>query len=441
MGAPPVVAPSNGSGGASSLYGEGDSTFEALSKISDAPDAPETQAPAAEPGAAPTLAPPAPDAAAPPAVEPWLETAPKELQGLMGHANLSKEAKDFLKSLYTETSGYRDSVGPIEDAKTFRELFPGGMTEAKEVAETVTQAMRSNQLFDSGDPDQQAQLFTELSTENPAAFLTASQVALDLVRQQMPNEYGQIRAHLAADHMNEIEPNFVSFMDDFAQKAKAGDANAIAQLGYQLGNWWEHAKGKMFPKSPDAAAKPDPKLQSDREKFASERGEFARTNMEYKHAETVKPIFTAEIAKEAKARGLNLSEARIAKLAKDVQADYDKQLMQDRNYNLFLDRTYFKGNRNNPAQWDASPATMDKVMQTLAQRTKQVAGSLAQKAVGDWIAQLKEAGLGNAPTPADTTAAAGIRGGARPTPKGGLTEEKLGDKNKSTLDLLNEITA
>lgn len=444
MAATPVtIAPSNGGGGSASLYSETDSTFDALSKITaDDPVVETTSTMLPEPVGAPVTTTTSPDGATAavtaPAIESWLESAPKELQALMGQQNLSKESKEFLKSLYTETSAYRD-FGSQEDVKTFRELFPGGMAEAKEIAGTVTQAMRSNQLFDSGDPEQQATLFGELATENPAAFLTASQVALDLVRQQMPSEFGQIRGLLAAEHLQSIDPNFKPFMDHLAQLAQNGQMEELAKRALELGTFWAKAGEKFFPKAAEAQPKANVLENPEVQQLVNERREIGINNMVMAHDETVNPIFAAEITKEAKARGLNLSEARIAKLAKQMNDEFSGQLQQDRNYQLFLDRMFYKGNKNDARRWDISPATRDKIKQHLAQRTKQVASPMAAKTVGEWIEQLKEAGLGNAPVAADTTAAAAIRGGTRSAPAGGgLNEEKL-KSNKTTLELLNEL--
>src|SRR5580765_6755100 len=136
--------PGNGAGGANSLYGPGDDTLTALDKITSQPDEadtgaapssqapPETTAPASTPAVPSSEGQPS-STQQTPQTEPWLTTAPKELQALLAQANVSKETKEFLKAAYQELTDYRE-FGKREDVKSFRELFPNGMEEVKGLA-------------------------------------------------------------------------------------------------------------------------------------------------------------------------------------------------------------------------------------------------------------------------------------------------------------------
>jgi hypothetical protein len=437
----PAVPAAASDGASGALYGANDSTFDALSKITaDEPvGAPASTEPPAAPAAAPT---PEPGAGAPttaaPAAEPWLETAPAELKTLMGLGNLSQANKDFLKTMYGELNDFRE-FGKREDVKAFRELFPNGMDEARQVAEEVTKAALANQRFDSADPTQQAELFGELMAERPDACLSGAQVMLSLLARDMPSEYGQIRAHLAAEHLESIDKNFLPFMDYIADLSGKGQMEQLAKAGLELGAWWNQGKAKLLPQAKTAVPQND-SLRGEQQRFYQEKAQDFQADMAAKHSDTVRPIFKTELAKEAKARGLNLSESRLAKLAEQLDNEISTQLQADRAFQMFLDRAVFKGNRNAPQSWNTSRDAKEQIVRHLAQRAQKSAPSLAQKAIGDWIEQLKEAGLGNAPAPDPTPAGSAIRGGARSSTSGGIAEEDLKNSKLSTADLLDKLT-
>ena len=96
----------------------------------------------------------------------WLQERMKD----PWHGDEARELWQGVQQLQREAAAYREVFAKPQDARALKELYPGGVNEAKVAAESARQLAEIDSAFYRGDAAARAQLAQRLMQQDPAAF-------------------------------------------------------------------------------------------------------------------------------------------------------------------------------------------------------------------------------------------------------------------------------
>ena len=120
--------------------------------------------------------------AAPGPAAPLRASAPEWLKPLLGDAKVGTE----MQQLWEQHQGYREVFPTVAEARAVKELFPGGVEEARQARARSEEVDRIDDAYFSGDPRGQAQLAAYLLETNPRAFQTMLAQAARVLAERDP---------------------------------------------------------------------------------------------------------------------------------------------------------------------------------------------------------------------------------------------------------------
>ncbi|HUN62704.1 MAG TPA: hypothetical protein VMU53_11975 [Candidatus Sulfotelmatobacter sp.] len=94
----------------------------------------------------------------------------------------AKELWDGKQKAEAEAAAYREVFATAEDARALKEIYPGGVAEAKSAAERARELEAIDAAFYRGDAAARTQLAQRLMQQDPAAFREMVQAGLALLR-------------------------------------------------------------------------------------------------------------------------------------------------------------------------------------------------------------------------------------------------------------------
>ena len=102
----------------------------------------------------------------------------------------AKELWDGKQKTDAEVAAYREAFATPADARALKELYPGGVAEAKAAADRARELDTIDAAFYRGDAAARAQLARQLMQQDPAAFRAMVEVGLQLLH-STPQTTGQ----------------------------------------------------------------------------------------------------------------------------------------------------------------------------------------------------------------------------------------------------------
>jgi hypothetical protein len=413
--------------------------------------------PPAEPVVAGTEGAEGAEAAATPEPEPeWMADAPDEFKGILGHANLKDESKNFLKTIYGELHGFKSSpYGTPETFQELLELYPGGIEDLRAAQQSLQENSRVQKMLESGDPDQMNEALEERLVGNPDSFIQQLQGGLDaLKRSNLTQEYDDIATILAKERLdNATEGGYAKFHDGLVDLANrynslvasnpeeaAKIAGQLASSALTIAGWWPGAKNKLGFGEPkertnitgrSAVVRPGP---GDKRELQAAQRDVESFNNRYRSEQTaaIRPIFMKALTTELAARKLTLNEKWKSRVGQDVANALSAKFEADPQLQALINREHYKGNREDLKGYDTS----DKVVRNMVAAARARAEKLIPKLVAQALADIAD--LNPAARPADP--AAGVRGGATGGKSNGSTvADKIADKKVSLEDTLSAV--
>jgi hypothetical protein len=115
-----------------------------------------------------------------------VEEAPKWLAERMRdpwHGDEAKELWDGKQRAERENASYREAVGSAEDARALKEIYPGGVTEAKIAAERARELDAIDAAFYRGDGAARMQLAQRMMQQDPVAFREMVEAGVRLLKE------------------------------------------------------------------------------------------------------------------------------------------------------------------------------------------------------------------------------------------------------------------
>jgi hypothetical protein len=398
------------------------------------------------------------EAAVTPEPEPeWMADAPDEFKGILGHANLKDESKNYLKTIYGELHGFKSSpYGTPEAFQELAELFPGGIEDLRAAQQTLQDTARVQKMLESGDPDQMNEALEERLVGNPDSFIQQIQGGLDaLKRSNLNQEYADIAMVLAKDRLDSASKGkYAEFNDGLVELASrynslaatnpdeaAKIAGQLASRALSIAEWWADAKKELgFGEKVERtnvtgrSAVVRPAASDNRELQAAQR-DVESFNNRYRSEQTsvMRPMFMKALTTEMTARKITLNDYWKGKVGQEVADELARKFDSDPQLQALINREHYKGNKDDLKGYDTS----DKVIRNIIAAAKTRGEKLIPKLVAQALAHIADLNPGaRAADPA-----AGVRGGAAGAgkPKTGTLAEKLADRKVSLEDTLSAV--
>ena len=101
----------------------------------------------------------------------------------------AKELWDGKQRAEKEIAAYREVFATAEDARALKEIYPGGMTEAKAAAERARELDAIDAAFYRGDAAARGQLAQRMMLEDPRAFREMVEAGVRLLREVASDEW------------------------------------------------------------------------------------------------------------------------------------------------------------------------------------------------------------------------------------------------------------
>jgi hypothetical protein len=386
----------------------------------------------------------------------WMADAPDEFKGILGHANLKDESKNFLKTIYGELHGFKSSpYGTPEAFQELAELFPGGIEDLRAAQQSLQENSRVQKMLESGDPDQMNEALEERLVGNPDSFIQQLQGGLDaLKRSNLTQEYDDIATILAKERLDSAtEGGYAKFHDQLAELANrynslvasnpeeaAKIAGQLASSALTIAGWWPGAKNKLGFGDPkertnitgrSAVVRPGP---TDKRELQAAQRDVDSFNNRYRSEQTaaIRPIFMRALTTEMAARKLTLNDYWKGKVGQEVADELARKFDSDPQLQALINREHYKGNREDLKGYDTS----DKVIRNIVTAAKTRADKLIPKLVAQALAHIADLNPGT--RTADP--AAGVRGGTPGSkPNGSTVADKIADKKVSLEDTLSAV--
>jgi hypothetical protein len=186
--------------------------------------------------------------------------APQWLAERMNDPWCGEEAKQFWdgkQQAEREVAAYRELFATTEDARALKELYPGGIEEAKTAAERARALDEIDAAFYRGDATARMQLAKQMMEQQPAAFREMVEAGLQLLGRPAAGQ-----AVPRAETPSAASPEVVRAYGEFERSANA-------ELGKSVGGAIARAMEQALPNlramkaaGPDGAATLNDRLAS-----------------------------------------------------------------------------------------------------------------------------------------------------------------------------------
>jgi len=144
----------------------------------------------------------------------------------------AKELWDGKQKAEAENAAYREVFATAEDARALKDIYPGGVAEAKSAAERARALDAIDAAFYRGDAAARTGLAQKMMRDNPAAFREMVEVGLALLRAGQPTAVSQqptatvrgaeyLAAEAATHKAEEVPPEVVRAYGEFEKAANA----------------------------------------------------------------------------------------------------------------------------------------------------------------------------------------------------------------------------
>ena len=194
---------------------------------------------------------------------------PAELRTLISQ---NQAAAPQIQRIWDRLANYASIFPTPREAREFRDMFPGGLDDARSLQEKAAELDKSNELIYSNDPTQQLEVLEPMFEDNPEAFMGLTKVSLDLVQQKNPQLYQTFANGIISDHLQgqkfgvhlESMENALHGLASDDDKVRTQAVNALADLTHRLVGWGK--KNGYVGKERDLGRReeprPDPRVRS-----------------------------------------------------------------------------------------------------------------------------------------------------------------------------------
>lgn len=267
-----------------------------------------------------------------------------------------EEARDLWNGVLLarqEAAAYREVFAKPEDARAFKELYPGGVSEARTVAERARALDDIDRAYFTGDATQRAQLATTMLREDPAAF---REMVFAGLRALEAAEKGGAPSTAHAPNSSRLARAFESAQSSGAAAATSSNANASAAS----------SAGQTQAASPDFAAQ---------QEMAAQYAVFERAaNDELERHVGGAIERTLEQALPNAGRGDGA--AMKGRLAASIRQDVEKALQGDRQLGEQVGQVLSSRRLN--------AETRAQVVRLIGERAQQLVPGAAKRVLGEW---------------------------------------------------------
>ena len=286
-----------------------------------------------------------------------------------------EKAGPGLKSLWEQHQAYREVFPTVAEARALKELFPGGVNDAKQLQARGEDAARMDAAYFSGDTRAQAQLAEYLLRDNPRAFHAMLRQSAQVLAARDPQALEEIargalgpgRAPLSSE-----APSASSAQALRPEKARAQDDAPIAREFHRQREGLERERGA---------------ITRAREEFDRERQHF-RAEQFASFRESANEAVVGQVR-----QSIEQTIARV--LPRDVSEGARKRIADDifNEVNTAL--------QNDPAltpqiagllrQWRFDEPTRAQVVNLIYARAKSLVPTVAKRIVTDWTSSVLSA--------------------------------------------------
>ena len=150
------------------------------------------------------------------------------------HGDEARELWDGLQRVEHEAASYRQAFATPEDARALKDLYPGGVAEAKSAAESARQLSEIDGAFFRGDATARLHLAQKMMQQDPAAFREMVAAAVRLLEDSSRSADNKQAASIAPTpsanvagaentqaHQKQIDPATASAYASFERAANA----------------------------------------------------------------------------------------------------------------------------------------------------------------------------------------------------------------------------
>jgi len=330
---------------------------------------------------------------------------PDWLKGLLKNAEQAPIAKE-VQRLWDQHQAMRELVPTIQEARGWRETFPGGLVEAKAVVAKALELDEADAQFESGDP----QYFAELHESNPQAFVQAFTQSAQLLAERDPNAYREIAGSVLRSTLE--SEKFPVHMDAMRQALEKDDVESLKELTKALVGW----SGKM-----GITVKAEARLDPERQKFERERAAF---NKEKQEAATTRfEDFNSKLISSATNEVRMLVEAKLTPILPKGMNSWAKGKLVDDvissvSQSLAENKSHMKQVTNIIRSQGITDASMKQIVNLKAGLAKLMVSDLIKQAMAAYTGTAVNANKEKNAKENQAAARTDISGGAGPRPTG-----------------------
>src|SRR5438128_1805897 len=222
-----------------------------------------------------TTPPPETAAETPPETPPEIEPKPEEFatgqpmpETLRAAIKANPELGKTLQSLWDQHQAYRTIFPTVAEARTIKEMFPGGAEEAKTLLADAESIQQVDDSFYYGTPQARQDLVSRLYQSDPKALTETVKAAVEMMQTGAPEDYRTMADGIIAREF--AEGNVGAHLAAMADAVRGGKAEELVKLTTDLVEWAKQKAGITRPPAdPHRQA-----LERERERFENERKQF-----------------------------------------------------------------------------------------------------------------------------------------------------------------------
>lgn len=284
-------------------------------------------------------------------------------------------AKEIRNALFRE-GAFRQIWPTLAEARTVRELFPGGAEEAQTAVRAREDLAEFDHLFYSEDPNDQATFITRMRDESPEAFKRFAQSFPQTLHQLDPETFTAIQKGSWQDTLANL---WEAAEGQGLGEGKPGQnqRNAVDVISMMLfGKRFEQMKRERSDPKSEALTAREKRLKDEEGRFENQKWNDFRGNIQQdaipgqisKIEAMVKPLLDKTAAKG--------NTKVLKRIVGEVYQIIDQRMTDNREYVRSLSRTFRDGDR--------SPAHRAKVLAKIDAGWSPLRKSTVQQVVNEW---------------------------------------------------------
>jgi len=279
-----------------------------------------------------------------------IEAPPEWLKPLLGDAKVGREAQ----ALWEAHQGYREIFPTVAEARAVKELFPGGVEQARQALARTEEIDRIDDAYFGADPRGQAQLAAYLLQTDPRAFRAMLGQAARVLAERDPAAW-----------------------------------RALAQQFADAGEKPAGAEGP--PKSGPAAADDTLRGTAAETELARERAELDRERQEFRaeqYAGFQQSANDAVVAKVRQAIEQSVAGVLPATVPEGARKRIAEDIFGEINGTLQNDRALTRQVAALLRQWQFTDEVKQQVVKLIFARAKSLLPGVAKRVVSDWTSSV-----------------------------------------------------